>query len=126
MTMTKNRYQPTEKNRKKVKALAGLGLPQEQICILIGLRSPKTLRRYFSKELSLGIAESCSNVSTTAFKLASSGTNPAMTIFFLKTRARWSPGMAVTSQRERDEQLIYIYEDYPNAGAAATEGGLAL
>jgi hypothetical protein len=125
--MTKNRYQPTEKTRERVKALAGVGLRQEQICTMIGLRSPKTLRRYYSKELALGIAEACTNVSKTAFSLATSGKNPAMTIFLLKTRARWSPGMDVTSQRERDENLIFIYEDYklPEAGAA-TEGGLAL
>jgi transketolase C-terminal domain/subunit len=124
----KTRHQPTEKTRERVKLLAGVGLPQEQICVLIGLRSAKTLRRYYSKELQLGIAETCTRVAKTAYGLASSGKNPAMTIFFLKTRARWSPGMAVTSQRERDEQLIYIYEDYklPNAGAAATEGELAL
>ena len=126
--MTKTRYQPTEKTRQKVKALAGVGLPQEKICILIGLRSTKTLRRYFSKELALGIAETCTRVAKTAYGLASSGKNPAMTIFYLKTRAGWSPGMAVTSQRERDEQLIFIYEDYklPGAAAAAPDEGLAL
>jgi hypothetical protein len=125
--MTKNRYQPTEKTRDRVKALAGVGLSQEQICTMIELRSPKTLRRYYSKELARGIAETCTSVSKTAFSLATSGKNPAMTIFLLKTRARWSPGMNVTSQSERDENLIFIYEDYklPDADAA-TEGGLAL
>jgi hypothetical protein len=126
--MTKTRYQPTEKTRKKVKALAGVGLPQEKICTLIGLRSTKTLRRYFSKELALGIAESCTGVAKTAFNLASSGKNAAMTIFYLKTRGGWSPGMPATAQRERDEQLTYIYQDYklPGAAPADAEGGLAL
>jgi hypothetical protein len=110
--MPKSRYQPTEEKRKKVKALAGLGVPQEQICTMIGLRSQKTLRRYFSKELLLGIAESSANVHQSAFKQASSAKNPAMTIFWLKTRLGWSPNMAVTPENDGVEQLIYIYEDY--------------
>jgi hypothetical protein len=110
--MQTTRYQPTEETRKRVKVLAGLGLPQEQICTLIGLRSPKTLRRYFSKELSLGIAESSANVLQASFKLASSRKNPAAAIFWLQTRARWSRGMTAAPGTESDEQLIYLYEDY--------------
>jgi hypothetical protein len=110
--MPTTRYRPTEENRKTVKLLAGLGLPQDQICTVIGLRSTKTLRRYFCKELSLGIAESSANVQRTAFKLASSRKDPASTIFWLKTRARWSPGMTVAPGTESDEELIYLYEDY--------------
>ena len=77
--MPRTRFQPTEENRRQVKQLAGLGLRQEQICERIGLRSAKTLRRYFSKELSLGIAESSANVLQTSFKLASSRKDPAAT-----------------------------------------------
>jgi hypothetical protein len=116
--MAKTKYQPTEENRKKVKTLAGFGLKHEQICMLMGLRSPKTLRRYFSKELSLGIAESSINVLRTALTLASSRRDPGMTIFWLKTRARWSPGMTVNPEAERDEEVIYLYEDYKLPAAA--------
>ena len=106
------RYQPTEENRTQVKTLAGFGMRQEQICVLIGLRSPKTLRRYFSKELLLGIAESSTRVLQTSFKLAISRRDPKSTIFWLKTRGRWSPGMMATPETGRDEQMIYLYEDY--------------
>jgi hypothetical protein len=95
-----------------VQRLSGLGLRNEQICAVIGLRSPKTLRRYFSKELALGLAESSTNVRRTAFKMAISRRDPAMTIFFLKTRAGWSPRMTWTSEAEGNEQVIYLYEDY--------------
>ncbi len=110
--MPTTRYRPTQEKRERVKALAGLGIPQEQICRMIGLRSQKTLRRYFSKELSLGIAESSANVLQTSFKLASSRRNPAMTIFWLKTRARWWANTTVRPETDCVEQLIYLYEDY--------------
>ena len=110
--MPAKNYQPTEETRKRVKLLAGLALSQEQICVLIGLRSPKTLRRYFSGELALGPIESDTSVRQTAFKLAASRTNPRMTAFWLKTRAGWSPGMAINRETEGDEHLIYVYEDY--------------
>jgi len=37
----------TEEQRRTVKALAGYGVRQEEICAIIGLRSPKTLRKRF-------------------------------------------------------------------------------
>ena len=94
--------------------LAGLGIRQDQICALIGLRSPKTLRRYFARELALGIVESSTKVGQTAFKMAASRRDPAMTIFWLKTRAGWHPGMTVNAEAEQDVRLIYVYEDYPS------------
>ena len=110
--MPKSRHQPTEERRAQVKTLAGLGVPQQQICRLIGLRSPKTLRRYYGTELSLGIAESTTNVLRTAFKLASSRRDPAMTMFWLKTRAHWRPGRMAKPEREREQEVMYVYEDY--------------
>jgi hypothetical protein len=105
-------YQPTEEIRQRVKMLAGLGIRQAQICVLVDLRSLKTLRRYFAKELSLGIAESSTRVLQTLFKRATSRRDPKSTIFWLKTRAGWSPDMTAAPETERDEQLIFVYEDY--------------
>ena len=117
--MPRNRYQPTPEKRKQVNMLAGFGVSHEQICTLIGLRSPKTLRRYFSSELSFGIAESHTGVLQTAFKLATSRRNPAMTAFWLKTRARWSPAMTLNAEGAGDEQVVFIYEDYVPPAASA-------
>jgi hypothetical protein len=110
--MPKSSYQPSVEKRNLVKTLAGLGLRHHEICPHIGLRSPKTLRRYYASELALGIAESTVNVLKTSFRLASSGKDPAMTKFFLKTRGRWSATMSVNAEAELDERLIYLYEDY--------------
>jgi hypothetical protein len=122
--MPKTKYEPTEQNRKKVMMLAGIGVEQRHICALIGLRSEKTLRRYHANELARGIAESSTKVRQTAYRMASSRKDPAMTIFWLKTRAGWSPGMTVNRETEGDEKLIYLYEDYkPPAGSPAAPDG---
>jgi len=115
--MPKSKYQPTPETRRQVKTLAGLGLRHEQICLSIGLRSPKTLRRNYSRELVLGIAESSTRIRQTAYRLATSGRDPAMTIFFLKTRAGWSPDMNTKRKEELEEQVVYIYGDYKLAPA---------
>ena len=115
--MPKSKYQPTQDSRRQVKTLAGLGLRHEQICLSIGLRSPKTLRRYYSRELVLGIAESSTRIKQTAYRLGISGRDPAMTIFFLKARAGWSPGMNTKRKEELEEQVVYIYSDYKLAPA---------
>jgi hypothetical protein len=88
--MPVHKFEPREEQRRMVKALAGYGVKQRQIASLVGLGSPSTLRKHFHEELALGPVEAKANVMRTLFKMASSGRNPSMTIFWLKTRARWS------------------------------------
>jgi hypothetical protein len=83
-------FVPTDEERQKVKSMAGFGLKHEQIAILIGLGSAATLRKHFRKELTLGPIEAQATVRKTLFKLATSGRNPGATMYWLKTRARWS------------------------------------
>src|SRR3954452_9456391 len=79
-----------EELRRRVKALAGLGLRQQQICSIVGIRSPKTLRKRFGRELSVGVVEARAKIMNAAYKSAMSGRDPKMTMWWLKTRARWS------------------------------------
>jgi hypothetical protein len=88
--MARPGFKVTEENRVKVRALAGYGLKHEQIARMIGLRSPKTLRKYFQSELASGTAEANAQVAQTLFRMATSGTQPAATMFWLKTQGRWS------------------------------------
>lgn len=106
--MPRKRNQPSGEQRSRVKALAGLGLRQEEICALIGLRSPKTLRRHYSRELSAGVVEAATKVRQTAFQLAMSGRDTRSTIFWLKTRSRGS------SPTDLEDQIIeeFVIEDY--------------
>ncbi|MFL6416188.1 MAG: hypothetical protein ACJ74Y_11045 [Bryobacteraceae bacterium] len=88
--MARHRFRPTDEQRQRVKALAGYGLPHQQIATVAGVGCVVTLRKYFRKELSRGPLEAQANVSRTLFRLATSGRNPAATMFWLKVRARWS------------------------------------
>ena len=88
--MARPGFKVTDESRKTVRALAGFGLKHEQIARMVGLRSPKTLRKYFQSELASGTAEANAQVAQTLFRMATSGTHPAATMFWLKTRARWS------------------------------------
>lgn len=105
--MPGKRNQPSVEQRSRVKVLAGLGLRQDEICALVGLRSPKTLRRHYSRELSAGVAEATTKVRQTAFRLAISGRDPGSTIFWLQTRWRGSRPM------DQDQGIEnYVLEDY--------------
>jgi hypothetical protein len=88
--MPRLKFQPTDEQRRMVKSLAGCGLKQEHIAPLLGLASTTTLRKYFREELERGPVEAHANVRRTLFKLATSGRNPGATMYWLKTRARWS------------------------------------
>jgi len=68
---------------------AAYGIKQEDIATIVDLRSPKTLRKHFPQELARGAIEANAQVGQTLFKMATSGNEPAATIFWLKTRAGW-------------------------------------
>src|SRR3954454_5114682 len=80
-------FQPNKGRRKLVKSLAVLGLRHEDIAIALGIRSPKTLRKHFRKELAGGMAEANAAVTRVAYEMAASGKMPMMTRFWLNTAA---------------------------------------
>ena len=79
--------------REKVRHLAGLGVPQDDIARIIGC-APKTLRQRCRDELDRGVAEANATISGSLFGAAKGG-NVTAQIFWLKTRARWREGLAV-------------------------------
>jgi hypothetical protein len=87
--MPRPQLNPTEDQRRLVKSMAAVGTPQEEIARKIGVRSPKTLRKYFREELALGSTEANYRVGQTLFQMATSGECPAATIFWAKTRNRF-------------------------------------
>ena len=78
--------------REKVRHLAGLGVPQDDIARIIGC-APKTLRQRCRDELDRGVAEANATISGSLFGAAKGG-NVTAQIFWLKTRARWREGSA--------------------------------
>jgi AraC-like DNA-binding protein len=83
-------YQPTEKDRGRVEALAGYGFTEEQICTDLGITA-KTLRKHFRAELDTAALKANALVAQSLFKKAmGDGTGAvAACIFWLKCRCRW-------------------------------------
>ena len=72
--MPRPQLHPTDEQRKMVKSLAAFGLTQYQVAGIIGIRSPKTLRKYFRAELDLGDLEGYAKVQQTHFQMATAST----------------------------------------------------
>jgi hypothetical protein len=87
--MPRPKFNPTEEQRKLVKVFSGYGIPQEQIARRLGIRSTKTLRKHFRKELDEGIANANYNVTKTLYNMATSGNHVVATLFWMKCRGGW-------------------------------------
>ena len=81
-------FEPTDDQRRTVKALSGYGVPQEGIAIHIGIDA-KTLRKHFRDQLDRGSVEATAKVAQTLFHLATVEKNVASVIFWMKARAGW-------------------------------------
>jgi len=73
---------------KQVETLAGFGLKDDQIANVVGL-AEATLQRRCREQLKRGRSRASAAVAQTAYRLATSGTCPAMTMFWMKCRAGW-------------------------------------
>jgi len=87
--MPRRKFQPSDEQRQRVRALAGYGVKHKQIAALLDLNSTTTLRKHFREELRQGPLEARAQMLSRLFKLAVSGRHPAQTMFWLKTRAGW-------------------------------------
>ena len=85
------RHAPSEETRKTVQAMAGYGIPHDDIATVIGI-SPHTLRKHYAKELDTGQIIATSKVAQNLFRIATGEGREAVTaaVFWLKTRAGWS------------------------------------
>ena len=81
-------FAPTDDQRRMVRALSCYGVPHDDIALIVKCSPPK-LRKRFRQELDLGSAEATAKVAQTLFQQATSGTNTAAMIFWLKARAGW-------------------------------------
>src|SRR5436305_14888313 len=109
--MGRPKFRATDEQRHQVKALAGYGLPQKQIATIVEVGSVDTLRKYFHQELRLGPLEAQVNVRSTLFRLASSRRNPTATMFWMKTRARWSEQGKV-EEREAPSHIVWEIREH--------------
>jgi hypothetical protein len=81
-------FEATEEQRRTVRAMAGYGVPQDDIATLLEL-DPKTLRKHFRRELDRGSIEATAKVGQSLFRMATEGGSVAAAIFWMKARAGW-------------------------------------
>lgn len=93
-------FEPTEEQRRLVRALAGFGITHEDIGKQVGCE-PKTLRKHFREELDRGAVEATAKVAQSLFQMATTGKNVAAAIFWMKARARWTERHEVELQPAR-------------------------
>lgn len=98
-------HSPTQQQRDMVEAMAGFGIPQDDIALVLKI-DPKTLRLHYREELDRGVAVANTKVAKSLFEIATSKGQGAVTaaIFWLKCRAGWSeyaPAPAPTVPKER-------------------------
>ena len=118
-------HQPTDADREKVQAMAGYGLPQEQIAKVMRISAP-TLRKHYADELERGSAVANSLVAESLFKQARNGNTAAM-IFWAKTRMGWRETMTLDHQSSdgsmspKDNQGAFDELNRRLAGLAAAD-----
>lgn len=84
-------HEPTDDSRRYVEELAARGIPQADICKVVGISEP-TLRLHYRQELDTGTTRANHAVAGALFRKATEGEGSAAVtaaIFWLKTRAGW-------------------------------------
>ncbi len=81
-------FEPTEEQRRTVRAMSGYGVPHDDIATLLEV-DPKTLRKHFRRELDRGAVEATAKVAQSLFNMATQDKNVAAAIFWMKARAGW-------------------------------------
>jgi hypothetical protein len=86
--MPRPALQPTDEQRKLAKSLAAYGMRQGDIARLLSIRSAKTLRKHFRRELDQGEREGYAKVQQTLFQMATEGKNLQATLGWLQRYER--------------------------------------
>lgn len=85
--MANKAYEPTDESRRAVQIMAGLGMPQDKICLVLGVTLP-TLHKYFRDELDTAGAklESSLQIALVEIALAKGSGAVGAAAFLLKSR----------------------------------------
>jgi len=81
-------FEPTDEQRRTVRAMVAYGVPLEDIAKVIGV-DRKTLSKHFRQEIDTAAAEANAKVAQSLYKNAVEHNTTAAQIFWLKTKAGW-------------------------------------
>lgn len=101
--MPNHAHEPTEKDREQVLAMAGYGLPQTDIAVVMGISKP-TLIKYYREELDKGIIIANSKVIESLFINATKKYNVTAQIFWAKNRCGW------VDVKQMDQQVTHKFD----------------
>lgn len=108
--MANRKVEIDDKTRKQVEQLAGLGLKDDQIALVVDLKEA-TMQRRCRKELDKGRAVARATIAKTAFSMGTSGECPSMTMFLCKTQLGWRETQRVEFPDKNGEP-----QDLPQTG----------
>lgn len=88
--MSRKPHEPTDKDRKQVTLMAGIGLTHDQIARIVGI-SDETLRKYYPEELATAAAKMNAQVAQNLYAMATTqgAGSVASAIFWMKARGGW-------------------------------------
>lgn len=131
--MSRKPFEPTDQERANVRAMAGYGISQTQMCLVIERPvgkaqtlkpiSEPTLRKYFRRELDLGEPVIISKAADALSKIMLDEKHPKQfeaLRFFLKCRAQWretdrldvTGGLEINFEGATDEELAVLERFY--------------
>ena len=107
-------YRPLPAHRTQVEAMAGFGVPEADIAMVIGV-TPETLRIHYGSELDQGHIKANTRVAENLYRKATGEGREAVTaaIFWLKTRAGWKETSAheITGKDRQPITVVISAED---------------
>lgn len=116
-------HKPTDEQRRTVQAMAGFGIPQDDIARVIGISSP-TLRLHYREELDKGVTIANTAVAQNLYAKATGKGRESVTagIFWLKCRAGWSEYAPPPAPRPTKEEPLGKKEQAERDAETAHEG----
>jgi len=110
--MARPAFKPTDEQRDRVRELASVGVPQDDICKVVRNENGKpinrrTLRKHFAAEIEEGNIHANAEVAGALFKKATGGGQGSViaAIFWLKSRAGWKETQSVELSGPNGEPL---------------------
>lgn len=97
--MARPKHKATRAKRRLVERATAGGMTQEEIAKILEITEP-TLRKHYRAELDKGLPTANQKVIDTAFRLATDGKHERMTMFWLKTRLKWSERIEVEHSKK--------------------------
>ena len=105
--MAQKAYEPTDKDRLFVQTCASLGIAQARIAKLVGISIP-TLEKYYREELDTAADRADAEVFNTLYRMATSGKEPAATIFWMKVRRQWREKDQAEGEKQQPPSTIVL------------------